>query len=170
MFFSIISILVFLYLSSWKFQIFKKVTQNFIMLTMSIFSFYSFGEEKILDLGEIEITGEVRRPNVELVLPKKYVDEAVEVVAKNELQQLEKILLLPLRLEEIKVDLETPEDYEKNRRGNTPSLRNDRTQREGMRAYSKGIKTSKQKKNGPQTGGQNLPRGSQTDGKKKTKQ
>ena len=56
---------------------------------------YSFGEEKVLDLGEIEITGEVRRPNINLIYSKKYIDKAVNVIVREELEKLEKDLLQP---------------------------------------------------------------------------
>ena len=62
-------------------------------------SFSAFGEkekeEKVLNLGEIEITGEVRRPNIQLIFPKKYFEEAVAILAKKELKSLEQELLKP---------------------------------------------------------------------------
>ena len=55
----------------------------------------SFGEEKVLDLGEIEITGEVRRPNINLIYSKKYMNQAMALIAKKELKKFEKELLRP---------------------------------------------------------------------------
>ncbi len=60
-----------------------------------LFGFKAFGEEKILDLGDIEVTGEVRRPNINLIYSKKYFDEAITAVAKRELKALELELLQP---------------------------------------------------------------------------
>ena len=54
------------------------------------------GKEKILDLGAIEIQGEVRRPNVYLVYPKKKgFKKALSVIAKDELRVFEQELLKP---------------------------------------------------------------------------
>ena len=71
-------------------------------LLTGLFSFCAFGEggkaekgERILDLGEIEVTGEIRRPNINLIYSKKYFDEAITVVAKQELKNLERELLRP---------------------------------------------------------------------------
>ncbi len=68
----------------------------FFVFFILVFSpFHSFGEEKVLDLGEIEITGEVRRPNINLIYSKKYINKAVNVIVKDELKKLEKDLLQP---------------------------------------------------------------------------
>ena len=73
-------------------------------LVMALFCFCAFaekawGKEKVLDLGEIEIKGEVRRPNINLIYSKKYFDEALTVVAKKELKNLESRLLKPAAAE-----------------------------------------------------------------------
>lgn len=64
-------------------------------------SFCAFGEEeekeKVLDLGEIEITGEVRRPNINLIYSKKYINKAMILIAREELKKLERELLKPAR-------------------------------------------------------------------------
>ena len=64
-------------------------------LAAGVFCFAALGEEKVLDLGEIEITGEVRRPNINLIYSKKYFDQAITAVAKRELKVLEGELLKP---------------------------------------------------------------------------
>ena len=69
--------------------------QFFVFFIVSLFSFHTSGEEKVLDLGEIEITGEIRRPNINLIYSKKYIDKAVNVIAKDELKKLERNLLQP---------------------------------------------------------------------------
>ena len=70
-------------------------TGVFLFLIISGVSFYSFGEEKVLDLGEIEITGEVRRPNINLIYSKKYIKRAVNIIAREEFKSLESDLLKP---------------------------------------------------------------------------
>ena len=50
---------------------------------------------KVLDLGEIEVDGEIRRPNLNLVYSKKYFDSAVRDMAHGELEKFEKQLLRP---------------------------------------------------------------------------
>ncbi len=63
---------------------------------LCLFSFTAFGKEKVLDLGALEITGEVRRPNVKLVYSKKkYFNKALSVRAKEELRAFEQELLQP---------------------------------------------------------------------------
>ena len=64
---------------------------------MIFVSFFVFGKDKVLDLGELEITGEVRRPNVNKVYSKKYFDKAMSNMAKQELQNFEAELLMPVR-------------------------------------------------------------------------
>ena len=71
-------------------------------LLICFFSLEALGEDKVLDLGEIEITGEVRRPNINLIYAKKYMDTAVGAMAKDELKTLEKELLQPAK----SIDLE----------------------------------------------------------------
>ena len=50
---------------------------------------------KVLDLGELEITGEVRRPNLNMVYSKKYFKKAVRDMAQSELKKFEQKLLKP---------------------------------------------------------------------------
>ena len=50
---------------------------------------------KVLDLGEIEVTGEVRRPNLNLVYSKEYFNSAIRDMAHGELDKFEKKLLRP---------------------------------------------------------------------------
>ena len=50
---------------------------------------------KVLDLGEIEVAGEVRRPNLNLVYSKKYFNSAVRDMAHGELEKFEQQLLKP---------------------------------------------------------------------------
>lgn len=66
-----------------------------VLAGLFCFGAFAFGGEKVLDLGEIEITGEVRRPNINLIYSKKYFDEAMTAVAKRELKALEGELLKP---------------------------------------------------------------------------
>ena len=78
-------------------------------IALAVFSF-GFGEargqkaaaarpqEKVLDLGEIEIIGEVRRPNINMIYSKKYFNEAISAVAKQELKNLESELLQPEKI------------------------------------------------------------------------
>ena len=74
----------------------RKTCLFFLFFLLSFFHFHVFAEEeKVLDLGEIEITGEVRRPNINLIYSKKYIDKAVNVIVKDELKKLEKELLQP---------------------------------------------------------------------------
>ncbi len=75
----------------------KRTGLFFVFLFVSLLSVCSFGdeEEKVLDLGEIEITGEVRRPNINLIYSKKYIDKAVNIIVRDELKKLEKDLLQP---------------------------------------------------------------------------
>lgn len=70
----------------------------FILLMVTVTSFYSFGEQKVLDLGKIKIKGEIRRPTVDLVYSKKYFDKAVSVIAGKELKEFEKELLKPVKV------------------------------------------------------------------------
>ena len=68
----------------------------FIVLSTILFSFSAVGKEKVLDLGAIEIQGEVRRPNIKLVYSKKkYFNKALSAIAKDELRAFEKELLKP---------------------------------------------------------------------------
>lgn len=66
-----------------------------VLLLINFFSSYAFGKSKILDLGEIEIIGEVRRPNINLIYSKKYMSKAMLLIAKKELKKLETELLKP---------------------------------------------------------------------------
>ncbi len=50
---------------------------------------------KVLDLGELEVKGEVRRPNLNLVYSKKYFKKAIREMARSELKQFEQQLLKP---------------------------------------------------------------------------
>ena len=52
-------------------------------------------DAKVLDLGEIEVTGEVRRPNLNLVYSKEYFNSAIRDMAHGELEKFEKQLLRP---------------------------------------------------------------------------
>ena len=68
----------------------------FLFLLSMLFSFSALGEEKVLDLGAIEIQGEIRRPNVKLVYSKKkYFNKALSTIAKDELRTFEQELLKP---------------------------------------------------------------------------
>ena len=61
--------------------------------------FYAVAKkERVLDLGAIEIKGEVRRPNIDLIYSKKSFDTFVGVVARSELKAFEKELLKPARI------------------------------------------------------------------------
>ncbi len=71
---------------------------------LGMLPFFAFGKQKVLDLGAIEIKGEIRRPNVKLVHSKKYFNKAVSVVAKEELKEFEKELLKPIQLDSIQLD------------------------------------------------------------------
>ena len=77
---------------------YKKVQRNFILLIIGMFSFFAFGKQEVLDLGKIEITGEIRRPNVNLVYLKKYFNKAVSEIAKKELRAFEVELLKPAKI------------------------------------------------------------------------
>ena len=69
-------------------------------IVISFLPLCAFGEEekeKVLDLGEIEITGEVRRPNINLIYSKKYINKAMILIAREELKKLERELLKPAR-------------------------------------------------------------------------
>lgn len=70
----------------------------FFMLLVIFSSLFVFGENKVLDLGEIEIKGEVRRPNINLIYSKKYINEAMLLIVRKELQKLEKELLKPSKV------------------------------------------------------------------------
>ena len=52
-------------------------------------------KQQILDLGAINIKGEVRRPNIQLVYSKKHFEKALNAIAKKELRAFEKKLLKP---------------------------------------------------------------------------
>ena len=67
----------------------------FLLFFISLFPLSAFGKGKVLDLGEIEITGEVRRPNLNLIYSKKYMNKAVVLIAREELKKLEKEILKP---------------------------------------------------------------------------
>ncbi len=82
----------------------KHLKLFFIGLVVNLSSFYAFGEEKVLDLGDIEITGEVRRPNINLIYSKKYMSKAMIMIAKEELKKLEKELLKPAAKVNLKVN------------------------------------------------------------------
>ena len=82
-------------------RIMNKYSSVFVFLCL--FSFVAFGKEKVLDLGALEITGEVRRPNVKLVYSKKkYFNKALSTIAKEELRVFEKELLQPAKESNIK--------------------------------------------------------------------
>ena len=67
-----------------------------VMILVGVWSFCVLGEsKKVLDLGELEITGELRRPNVSLVHSKRYFEKAVRAGARDELKRFEKELLKP---------------------------------------------------------------------------
>ena len=66
------------------------------LLMSTLLSAMAFGKERVLDLGVIEIQGEVRRPNVQLVYSKKkHFNKALSVIAKDELRAFEQELLKP---------------------------------------------------------------------------
>lgn len=70
----------------------------FLWITSGL-SFYAVAKKgRVLDLGAIEIKGEVRRPNINLIYSKKNFDTFVGVVAKSELKVFEKELLKPARI------------------------------------------------------------------------
>ena len=77
----------------------------FKWIVISFLPLCVFGEEegKVLDLGEIEITGEVRRPNINLIYSKKYINKAMILIAREELKKLERELLKPARKMSLKV-------------------------------------------------------------------
>ena len=68
---------------------------TFLLLNL-LFTDFVFGQEKVLDLGAIEIKGEVRRPNVKLVYSKKKgFNKALSTIAQEEMRAFEKELLKP---------------------------------------------------------------------------
>lgn len=69
-----------------------------IMVIMSIFHAVCLDKKKILNLGEINIKGELRRPNINLVYSKKYFNKTMSTMANSELIQFEKELLKPKKI------------------------------------------------------------------------
>lgn len=79
--------------------IYKSLKLFFVLFAVSLFSFCAFGQKQdVLDLGDIEIKGEVRRPNMNLIYSKKYISRAMILIAKEELKKFEKELLKPANL------------------------------------------------------------------------
>ena len=76
---------------------YKLTNWFFILFVISLFSPYAFGKKDVLDLGEIEIKGEVRRPNINLIYSKKYMSKTMILMARQELKELEKELLEPAK-------------------------------------------------------------------------
>ena len=68
-----------------------------LCIILSVFCYSAGAKKKVLDLGEIEITGEVRRPNVNLVYSKKYFKKAMNQMARKEFKQFETELLQPAK-------------------------------------------------------------------------
>ena len=66
-------------------------------IVLSVFCCFAGAKKKVLDLGEIEITGEIRRPNVNLVYSKKYFSKAMNEMARHEFKQFEAELLKPAK-------------------------------------------------------------------------
>ena len=77
----------------------EKAKMIFILMVIVVLCFSAFGKQKVLDLGEIEIIGEVRRPNVNLVHSKKYFNKIVSGMIKDELEEFEKELLEPVKVD-----------------------------------------------------------------------
>ena len=74
---------------------YKSGSLFFKLFVISLFSSSAFGKKDVLDLGEIEIKGEVRRPNINLIYSKKYMNRTMILIARKELKKLEKELLEP---------------------------------------------------------------------------
>jgi len=68
------------------------------LFLLFLICFFSFAEKKVLDLGDLEITGEVRRPNIDVVYPKKYFDKAINIITTKKLKEWEQELLKPFEL------------------------------------------------------------------------
>lgn len=75
--------------------IYSSLKLFFVLFAMSSFSFCAFGKEDVLDLGDLEIKGEVRRPNINLIYSKKYISKTMILIAREELKKFEKELLKP---------------------------------------------------------------------------
>jgi len=61
---------------------------------------------QVIDLGQLEIEGEVRRPNVNWIDSQRRVKDMLPIFHRAEFKALEDQLLRPARIEEIKAKLE----------------------------------------------------------------
>jgi len=61
--------------------------------------------KKVLDLGELEVDGEVRRPNVNWVDSQKRVREMLPELHRGEFHAIEETLLKPARIQAIRAKL-----------------------------------------------------------------
>jgi len=57
--------------------------------------FPTSSKEKVLDLGEFEVIGEVRRPNVNWLRPNKNIQDSANSMTWEELKKFEEELLKP---------------------------------------------------------------------------
>ena len=70
-------------------------------MKLLIFLFFIFfvnpvdSQEQVLDLGELEITGEVRRPNVGWIRSNKRFNDSLNSITLDEMRKFEKELLKP---------------------------------------------------------------------------
>ena len=66
-----------------------------VILFFIFFAIPAFSEKKVLDLGEFEITGEVRRPNVNWLRSNRNFRDSVDSMTLDELKKFEEELLKP---------------------------------------------------------------------------
>ena len=72
----------------------KRTLKTLILLSLSSL-LWSAQAKRVLDLGQMDIQGEVRRPNVNLVNSKKYFKDMIKKMAHQELKQFERELTQP---------------------------------------------------------------------------
>jgi|GEM_PF-2609060 len=78
---------------------FKKITFGSIVILLTISSFSFAKGPKILDLGRIEIEGEVRSPPIKVLDTSESVKKIVKELKVNELGNFEKQMIRPAEFE-----------------------------------------------------------------------
>lgn len=66
-----------------------------LVLFISIFNPYSLLADDVIDLGSLQIEGEVRRPPVQFFVAKEIPESVVQKSAEKSFKNLEEELLLP---------------------------------------------------------------------------
>lgn len=68
------------------------------ILILSSFSYCEENDSKVIDLGEMSVTGEVRKPSIQWIDSQKSVKEHLPSLLKGEFERFEEQLLRPSSL------------------------------------------------------------------------